>query len=88
MSVDYTDLLGPPSWLSECCGAVSWGELHLDEAKVQAVGICSGCKDHATFMPPDEPDSHPAVLHARLARKFTPEQDRHIAEREREPADE
>ena len=54
MSSDYTDLLGPPSWLSECCGAVSWGELHLDEDKVQAVGICSRCKDHATFMPPEE----------------------------------
>ncbi len=59
MSTDYNDLLGPPSWLSECCGAVSWGELHLDEAKVQAVGICSGCKDHATFMPPEEETSGP-----------------------------
>ena len=61
------DFLGPPSWLSECCGAVAFGGLHWDADKVQAVGICSRCKDHATFMPPQGQDSHPAVVNGRLS---------------------
>jgi hypothetical protein len=73
MSTELSDLLGPPSWLSECCGAVSWGELHLDDAKVQAVGICSGCKDHATFMLPedDKPEWPRRVFYGRTSLDMT-----------------
>jgi hypothetical protein len=48
MSTDYMDLSGPRNWLSGCCGAVAFGELH-DAGDGEKSGICSVCKDHATF---------------------------------------
>jgi hypothetical protein len=36
------------NFISTCCGANSWGELYFDD-KYPPTGICSKCKDHATF---------------------------------------
>jgi hypothetical protein len=41
--------------LSECCGAISLGEV-CEDAYGNIVGICSKCKNHATFSPEIEDD--------------------------------
>jgi hypothetical protein len=42
MSTEYCDLLDG-SHLSDCCGAPALGEV------CDGAGICSRCRDHATF---------------------------------------
>jgi hypothetical protein len=36
------------SLISVCCGARPWGEVY-DASNCPPTGICSKCKDHATF---------------------------------------
>lgn len=50
--VDELDDFYPSSQLvSACCGARPWGEVYDGDPKhnIPPTGICSNCRDHATF---------------------------------------
>ena len=40
--------IGNSTLISVCCGARPWGEVY-DAPNCPPTGICSKCKDHATF---------------------------------------
>lgn len=42
------DLPSNPTLISGCCGARPWGEVY-NTPGCPPTGICSACKDHATF---------------------------------------
>lgn len=53
--------LNAPDLLSVCCGALPLGETHGSTAPKDSpywypeiMGICSDCKDHASFEPEEE----------------------------------
>jgi hypothetical protein len=48
------DIYGPSDWLSECCNAVGYLDICVEPDGKTAVGICSRCKDHATFTKEEE----------------------------------
>jgi hypothetical protein len=66
MSTEYSDFYGPSDMLSNCCGAVAWGEI------IDGCGICSDCHEHADFDPPEDEDAEDSprlkALKAELAR--------------------
>lgn len=43
------DLYFGSSFISNCCGAPPWGELYDAIGNIPLTGICSRCKDHASF---------------------------------------
>ena len=53
MSTEYQDLFESEEWLSSCCGALGYlglSEISEDDDGVEIrTGICSRCKEHATF---------------------------------------
>jgi hypothetical protein len=48
MSTEIYDFIGPANLISNCCGARAWGEIQDN------VGICSDCKEHASFEKEEE----------------------------------
>ena len=44
MSVELQDMYGPQDMISNCCGAIAFGENDKYNC-----GICSKCKDHCEF---------------------------------------
>lgn len=46
-----------PEWVSECCGAPAYVGAQPDpEDRTRATGICSRCKDHASFVKSESDD--------------------------------
>lgn len=53
--MDKTDFYNSDSeWLSECCGAVAFGELWENKDGKTAIGVCSDCSEHAGFLKEEE----------------------------------
>lgn len=49
MSMEPHDYYADAAWISECCGAIGYIELQI-ESPTRATGICSECKEHASFV--------------------------------------
>lgn len=56
MSTELADCYGPDEWVSECCGARGYLDLHIEGDGKTATGICSDCHEHATFVKEEEED--------------------------------